>query len=101
MPHIFSEFLWLPKKEMDLPPSLRRDNQYASLALLCTLILSAAAFGQTTTATLTGTVLDQSASAIPGANVTLTNDQSGDVRRTVTNNEGYYGVSPIPPGPIH
>ena len=79
-------------------PSLRRESTYALRALALTLVISAVALGQTTTATLTGTVLDASGSVIPGANITLTNDQSGDVRRTTTNGEGYYSISPIPPG---
>src|ERR1700724_1860095 len=41
-------------------------------------------FGQTVTATLTGTVTDSSGSAIPGASVVLTNQLSGDIRKTTS-----------------
>src|SRR5512142_2196943 len=86
------------EKEIGMLPSLRRDFRHAFFALVSTLAVVFAAFGQTTTATLTGTVSDASGAVIPGASVILTNDQSGDVRRTVTNGEGYYSLSPIPPG---
>jgi hypothetical protein len=54
------------------------------------------AFGQTVTATLTGTITDSSAAAIPDASVTLTNQLSGDVRKTVSNAAGYYSIPAIP-----
>lgn len=78
--------------------SLRREPRYAILALAFTLVTTAVVRGQTTTATLSGTVLDASGSVIPGASVTLNNDLSGDIRRSATNGEGYYSISPIPPG---
>src|SRR5579862_3069708 len=41
-------------------------------------------------ATLTGVVSDPSGAVVPQAKVRLINEQSGDIRETVTNNEGYY-----------
>ncbi|NWG12725.1 MAG: TonB-dependent receptor [Acidobacteria bacterium] len=47
------------------------------------------AYGQAT-ATLTGIVMDQSKAVVPGADITLTDELSGDARRTVSNAEGFF-----------
>ena len=68
---------------------------------LCALFLLTAAqfgFGQTVTATLTGTVTDSSGSAVPAAAVTLTNELSGDVRRTTSGATGYFALPAVPAG---
>ena len=63
------------------------------------LLLSAvASFGQSTTGTLTGTVTDASGAVVPKANITLTNAESGDVRKTVSNSDGYYAIAAVPAG---
>src|SRR5437867_4811123 len=63
------------------------------LCLLVTLIPHAA-WGQST-ATVTGTVMDQSGAVVPGADVQLIDEKSGDVRRTVSNGEGYFTISAV------
>lgn len=72
------------------------------VAALRFLFLIAAAcsalFGQSITSTLTGTVRDPTGSVVGGANVTLKNESSGDLRKTVTNGEGYYSFPSVPPG---
>jgi Carboxypeptidase regulatory-like domain len=60
-------------------------------------VMSLVGNAQTTNATLTGTVFDSSGAVVPKANVTLTNESSGDVRRTVTNSDGYFTFAAIPP----
>jgi len=54
--------------------------------------------GQQITGSLTGIVLDKSSAVVPNAKVTLTNEQSGDVRRTQTNAEGYFSIQGVFPG---
>jgi hypothetical protein len=49
-------------------------------------------------ATLTGVVSDPSGAVIPGATVKLINEQSGSVRDTVTNSEGYYTFASVSVG---
>ena len=49
-------------------------------------------------ATLSGTTYDQSGAVIPNAQVAVKNEASGDTRQTVSNNDGYFTVSAIPPG---
>ncbi len=61
------------------------------------MLMSLAVNAQTTNATLTGTVFDSSGAVVPKANVTLTNESSGDVRRTVSNSDGYFTFAAVPP----
>jgi hypothetical protein len=68
-----------------------------AIAAALTLLVSQAS-AQTTTAALTGTVYDASGAVIPKANVTLTNESSGDLRRTVSNADGYFTFAAVPPG---
>jgi hypothetical protein len=61
------------------------------------LAVSAVAFAQAT-ATLNGRVADQGGAVVPGANVSVTNAGTGQVRSTVTNAEGLYSVPALNPG---
>lgn len=53
---------------------------------------------QIITGSLTGIVMDSSSAVVPGATVTMTNERSGDIRRTTTNSEGYFSISGVLPG---
>jgi len=53
---------------------------------------------QNASGTLTGTVADPSGAVVPGATVIMKNDQSGDERRTVTNNDGFFSINAVQPG---
>src|SRR5215472_9397195 len=55
------------------------------------------AVAQTTSANLTGTVLDASGAVVPDATVTLKNEASGDTRSTRSNGEGYFTFASVPP----
>src|SRR5271168_4050309 len=59
------------------------------LASVLALIFAPLVWGQEN-ATITGTVLDPSGAAIPNAAITLTNPATGQVRQTVSNNDGIY-----------
>jgi len=48
--------------------------------------------------TITGTVYDPSGAVVANANVILKNVSSGDIRRSVTNSDGYYSFSSVPTG---
>lgn len=61
------------------------------------MFASLAGNAQTTNATLTGTVFDSSGAVVPKANVILTNESSGDLRRTVSNSDGYFTFAAVPP----
>src|SRR5467141_4683716 len=49
-------------------------------------------------ASLQGTVLDPKGGAVPGAKVTVTNQNTGTSRETVASAEGFYRVTELPPG---
>jgi len=59
---------------------------------------SGTAYAQNISGTITGVVQDESRAVVPSANVTLTNEASLDVRRTVTNKEGLFTFSAVPLG---
>ena len=61
---------------------------------LCPSIL----FAQSFTGTITGTLKDVSGASIPGANITVTNQQTSKQDTVVTDVEGRYTSLPLPPG---
>src|SRR5512142_2787339 len=66
------------------------------LALL--LALPGTMYAQRISGELSGSVVDESGGVIPGADVTVTNDASGTVRRTVTNADGFFAFAALPSG---
>jgi hypothetical protein len=74
--------------------SLKRSG----LLIGCALLLSFTAWAQSLTGQLTGTVADENGAVIPNAEITLTNEESGDVRKTQSNGEGVFAFAAIPAG---
>src|SRR5262245_4985820 len=70
----------------------------AMAALLVVLAFSAKAFGQTSTATVSGTVQDGTGAFIPGVTVTATNTTTNVATPTLTNESGAYNIPALPPG---
>jgi hypothetical protein len=68
-------------------------------ALLTVVVFTPASPAQTATATLAGSVRDQSAAVIPGAEITVTNLNTNLVRKYVSDEAGKYIISALPPGP--
>jgi len=66
---------------------------FCALSLILTPLLNAQ-FG----ANLQGTVIDTSGAVIPGATVTLTNNETRAKQTTKTNQEGFYRFSGLGPG---
>jgi hypothetical protein len=54
---------------------------------------------QITAGSVTGSVLDQSGGAVPGATLRLSNENTGAVRSAKTNSSGIYVFTLVPPGP--
>ena len=70
-----------------------------SFALLLSLLLGGSGNAQLSTATLYGTITDSTGAAIPKANVTITQTDTGFVRTVVTNDSGNYRADFLPIGP--
>src|SRR5712675_2314655 len=68
-----------------------------SLTLLVVLTLATAAFTQTATSSLRGTVMDPRGAVIPGATVTLKNLAQGFSREAKTDEKGEYQFQQVPP----
>jgi hypothetical protein len=60
--------------------------------------LASAAFAQITSATITGTIKDETGGLLPGVDVTVSNVQTGLMRSVVTDGNGYFTVPGLAPG---
>ena len=56
-------------------------------------------FSQRSTATIAGSVQDQSGSPVPDASVTARNTATGVERETRSNQDGFYTITALPAGP--
>src|SRR5262245_48730599 len=65
---------------------------------LCVWTVSIGLHAQVNTATLLGTVKDQSGAAVPGASVTAKNLATGLTRNVITGDTGNYSISQLPAG---
>jgi hypothetical protein len=63
------------------------------------LIVSTNVSAQTVTGSMSGTVLDTSNQVVPGADVTIVHENTGEERRTVTNESGDFAFAGLVPGP--
>ncbi len=75
----------------------------SSYVRLLFIVLSVALFAmsgyaQSITGTLTGTVTDPSGAVVPQAKVNLKNEGSGDLRRSVSNSDGFFTFAAVPAG---
>src|ERR1017187_1737429 len=71
----------------------------AFLCLGVFLLGASSAWGQTSTAgTVAGSVTDQQNAAIPAAVVKLTDTSTNVAQSSITNNDGRYVFTPVPPG---
>jgi hypothetical protein len=78
---------------------VRRLLCFAAALLVCALAaISAHAQSQATTAQITGVVTDTQGGVLPGATVTITSPQTGYTRTAVSNAEGFFSLSLVPPG---
>ncbi len=66
--------------------------RYTIAAVAALLFASIAAFGQSDTGGLSGTVRDQNGAVVPGAAVTARNQSTGDERATTSNTDGMFSI---------
>jgi hypothetical protein len=83
-------------------PILRSLNSIAMILIVglltvCSFGSAAAAFAQSSSAAVTGTVSDATGAKVRGANVLLTNVDTNVVRATVSNGTGDYNFVGVPP----
>src|SRR5689334_1286218 len=89
---------------MRLPERMEREMRkfylVLSLALLLACLSTSNLFAQATaSATLQGTVMDKSGAVVPGAEVKVTQKETGLVRTATTSSAGLYRFDLLPPGP--
>ena len=66
------------------------------IALLMLVIFASIGFGQGQSGSISGTVYDQSGAVVPNAQVTLTREGTGDIRRVQSNSEGFFSIVALP-----
>lgn len=66
--------------------------------ILSIFLLIVPAASAQSTATISGIVTDASGAVVPGADITATNQKSGDQRKTITSSEGYFSIPLLPVG---
>jgi hypothetical protein len=67
-------------------------------ALLLLGLLASPALAQINTATISGTIKDETGGVLPGVDVTIRNVDTGLARNTVTGDNGYFAVPRLAPG---
>jgi len=70
-----------------------------SIGVLSVFLTAGLAWAQLSTAQLSGRITDQSAAVLPGVTVTATQTATGFTRSDVTDSNGSYVLSNLPPGP--
>ena len=80
--------------------SLRRPRRppACACALLLICLFTATAHAQIASASILGTVVDESSAVAPGVTVTAREESTGFTRSTVTNSEGAYAIEALLPG---
>src|SRR5688572_25628940 len=77
---------------------MNKSHAIKVMLLLFLLAFSSMGFGQLNTATISGTVADQTGAVIPGVAITVKNVETGVTRNLVTNEAGRYSAEALPVG---
>src|SRR5438445_13148064 len=85
-------------KTSGLDPGTRMAWRRSLICLATFMMSGVTAISQLTTATITGTVTDQSGAAVPGATVMLKNTDTGISRTAQTAENGNYDASSLRAG---
>src|SRR5215207_9413557 len=76
----------------------RRFYQVLATVVACSLRLSSFASAQAATATISGTVIDESAAVVPDASITILNLETGLQRMAAAGERGRFAIPLLPPG---
>ena len=68
------------------------------LASAILILTCSAVWGQSTTSSLIGTIVDSTGALVPGASVTVTNKGTSIAYRATVDAQGVYRISQLPPG---
>lgn len=71
---------------------------HARFLFVLVLVLTVSAHAQTVTGSMSGTVVDPSGQVIPGADVTLLNEKTGEERKGTTSEVGDFAFAALVPG---
>ncbi len=75
----------------------KQQSRWAAILALA-VITSVPSNAQSVFATLLGTVTDPSQAVVPNAKISLKNSASGAIRRTVSNQDGFFTIGSVPVG---
>src|SRR5882762_10797680 len=89
---------WIRKGLCGLGLSSGRGSFYSTLVLGLALIFSMPVAAQRITGTLRGQILDPSGAAVPDAQVTATNQETGVLVKITTTSAGTYSFPSLIPG---
>jgi hypothetical protein len=78
------------------PTSMFR--RFALKAVVWSWLIASPAYGQSATATVSGTAVDESRSPMQGIDIVVTRVDTNGERRTTTNHQGYFSVPLLRPG---
>src|SRR5262249_47423846 len=81
------------------PRSLHHGFRRVVFAAAIAISYTTGVFAQSATASLSGTVTDDTGGALPGVTITIVNKANGVAQTQVTNAEGRYRVLALPPAP--
>ena len=87
-----------PEGKVEIMISQSRFRKVA-VVFIATLLFAALLFGQGNLATVTGAVTDTSQAAMPGVTLTVRNTGTNVTRTARSNEEGYFTITNLPPGP--
>ena len=77
--------------------TFRRSSRFGLLLLLCAFLVPSVTHAQTVTGTITGTVVDSTGATLVGTTVTVTNEATGAERSLVTESNGSFIFTSLPP----
>jgi len=79
-------------------PTLRIGGLRGFIAVVTFMLPAGAAWAQSATATLSGTVMDDTSAAVPDVRVTIVNDATAFHREVITGSQGTFTAPLLPPG---
>jgi hypothetical protein len=86
------------RKRMKSSKNIKAFHVFIGCLMVACLLLNVRVFSQTTQATLAGTVTDENGVALPGAEVSIKNLETGYALGSLTRSDGSFIISGIQPG---